>query len=226
MRRILAIGSLCLLFVPATLVLQPSEAAACSCIPSPGPVEAAQSVSAVVHAKLISVADAPKASNFDVPSKAYTFEVVRSFKGSLSGQVVVLTADNSAACGRDYGDPGGEWLLYARVDENGQVHDNLCSRSMPFDQAGDDVAALEANADKLDDAPPEPEMPEDPGPAGPDPFTPPDANADDGGNTSSEAPEPTPKPGRCTVTEDTPAGGLAGFLTLAFGFAVLRRRRD
>jgi MYXO-CTERM domain-containing protein len=233
MRRLLAVSSLCLLFVPAAVLLQPREAAACSCIPSPGPVEAAQSVDLVFHAKLVSVADAPKGGNFDIPSKAFTFAVIRSFKGDdLSGvEVNVISADNSAACGRGFGKPGEEWLIYARRDDDGTIHDNLCSRSMPIAQASDDIAELEANADRLDDDPPEPEYPEDPGPADPEPDPIPFGDPVDTGddedesNTSGEQPEPTAKPGRCTVTEDTPAGGLAGFLTLALGFVALRRRR-
>lgn len=230
MRRLLAVSSLCLLFVPAALLLQPREAAACSCMPSPGPVEAAQSVDLVFHAKLVSVADAPKGGNFDMPSKEFTFDVIRSYKGELAGKVKVITADNSAACGRTYGKPGDEWLVYARRDETNSaiLHDNLCSRSMPFAQASDDIAELEANAERLDDAPPEPEYPEDPGPADPEPDPIPFGEPNTTGSTTNghgEEPEPTAKPGRCTVTEDTPAGGLAGFLTLALGFVALRRRR-
>src|SRR5690606_30478573 len=112
------------------------------------------------------------------------------------------------------------WLIYARDDDGGQLHDNLCSRTRHIAHAAGDIAELEENADALDDEPPKPEPPpEDPGPADPAPEPiQPDMNHD-------EQPEPTPKPRRCTVTDDAPANGLGGLLALGLGLAFLRRRR-
>ncbi len=222
MRRLVVASLLSLAFVPAALVLHPREAAACSCMPSPGPIEAAQSSDVVFQAKLLSVADAPKGGQYDIPSKVFTFEVERTFKGQLDGQVRVITADNSAACGRAYGPEGSQWLIYARREDSAQLRDNLCSRTMSLDKAAADIAELEANPDKLDDASPEPEI-EDPGPAEPEPE--PIQTGDVGIDIENEQPEPTPKPKRCAVTDDTPAGGLAGLLTLGLGLAFVRRRR-
>lgn len=224
MQRLRAACLLSLVFVPAALVLQPRTADACSCIPSPGPVEAAQSVDAVFHGKLVSIADAPKTGKYDIQNKIYTFDVLRTFKGQLDERVNVLTADNSAACGRYFGELGSEWLIYARLDETGALNDNLCSRTRDLASAGDDIAELEENADKLDDEPPEPEM-EDPGPAEPEPEPVlPDMaeNAEDG----DVEPEPTPKPRRCAVVDAAPANNLAGLLTFGLGVLLVRRRRS
>lgn len=220
--RAAALFSLAL--VPAALLLAPSEAAACSCMPSPGAVEAAQAVDVVFHGKLLSVVKAPGNSQYAIPSKVFTFEVVGTFKGQLDGQVRLNTADNSAACGREFGTPASEWLIYARIDaDTGELHDNLCSRTMSFDKAAADVAELEANAGILDQAPPKPEPePEQPGPADPEPkpISPPSPS-----DAAPAAPEPTAKPQRCAVT-DSPVGGFTGLLGLGLGLGlgVVRRR--
>jgi MYXO-CTERM domain-containing protein len=223
MRR-LGAGLLPLVFASFALVLQPREAEACSCLPPPGPVEAAQHVDSVFLAKLVSVADAPKPDKYGIQNKIFTFEVARTFKGQLDAKVNVKTADNEAACGRNFGTAGEEWLVYAKFDEGGQLYDNLCSRSRPLAYAAEDIAELEEHASELDDEPPRP-IPQDPGPAEPEPDPiEPDAGdtVDDDGNAQ---PEPTPKPSRCVVTEDTPAGGLAGLLALGLGLGFFRRRR-
>jgi len=217
----MAASLLSLLFVPAALVLQPLEAAACSCLPPPEPVAAAQSVDCVFQGKVLSVVDAPKPDQYGLQNKIFTFEVVRTFKGQLDTKVNVVTADNEAACGRNFGVEGTEWLIYARLDDHGQLYDNLCSRSRPMQYADADIAELEEHAHELDDEPPKPEQ-EDPGPADPEPEP---IQPDMGNADGSEQPEPTPKPDRCTVTDGAPAGGLAGMLTLGLGLAFLRRRR-
>lgn len=225
MRRLLAASVLTLLFVPVALVLQPSEAAACSCLPPPGPVESAQSVDCVFQGKLVSVVDAPKPDKYGLRNKIFTFEVVRTFKGQLDMKVNVVTADNEAACGRNFGVEGTEWLVYAKRDDVGQLYDNLCSRSRSMQYADADIAELEEHAHELDEDPPKPEQ-EDPGPADPEP----EPILPDMGTTGSadghEQPEPTPKPGRCTLTDGAPVGGLAGVLTLGLGLALIRRRRS
>jgi MYXO-CTERM domain-containing protein len=220
MRRTLRASVLCLLFVPAALVLQPSEAAACSCLPPPGAVEAAQSVDCVFQGKLVSIADAPKPDKYGLQNKIFTFEVVRTFKGQVDSKVNVTTADNEAACGRNFGVEGTEWLVYARVDDAGQLYDNLCSRSRTMTHADADVAELEEHAHELDDEPPKPE-PEDPGPADPEPEP---IQPDIGHADGHEQPEPTPKPDRCNVSDGAPAGGVVGMLGLGLGLVLLRRR--
>lgn len=193
-------------------------------MPPPGPVESAQGVDSVFHGKLLSVVVAPKPDQYGITNKIYTFEVVRTFKGQLDPEVNLYTADNDAACGRAFEPIGSEWLLYARRDDAGQLYDNLCSRTMPIAHAAGDIAELEQNADALDDEPPRPEPPGKPGPADPEPEPIEPENPDMGQDTSDEQPEPTPKPSRCTVIDDTPANGLGGLLAL--GFALLWRRRS
>jgi MYXO-CTERM domain-containing protein len=142
-------------------LLVPSEAEACSCIPTKDAVTSARDADAVFEGKLVAI-DTPKpAGPHDLPMKVFTFEVKRTFKGQLDGQVRVQTTDNSAACGRDFGKVGDGWLIYARIDDQGQLNDGLCSRTMPIADAAADIAELEANADTLDDENPPAQPPPD-----------------------------------------------------------------
>jgi hypothetical protein len=220
MHRIYAISVLSLALIPAALSLAPREAAACSCIPSPGALEAARDADAVFTAKLIRVADGPQGGPHAIKTKVFTFEVMRTFKGQLDAQININTADNSAACGRDYGDVGSEWLIYARIDDAGQARDNLCSRTTPLASASADISVLEANADGLDKPDQEPPT-TDPGPAEPEPEP-----LQPSSDTGPEPAEPSKK--GCSVSDaDLDGGGLASLLGIGLVLALgsTRRRR-
>lgn len=195
MRSTLGLVAALALLAPAALVLTPSTAQACSCMSSPDALAAARDSSVVFEGKLVAV-DSPKPSKpSDLPSKIFTFEVTRTFKGQLDSQVRVVTADNSAACGRDYGKVGDTWLVYARTWDTGEIHDNLCSRTMPSADAAADIEVLLANAGALDKpAEPEPELePEsEPEPVEPKPAseTPPPAEPSKKGCAVGDEPEP------------------------------------
>ncbi|NVB37427.1 hypothetical protein G6O69_06260 [Pseudenhygromyxa sp. WMMC2535] len=224
-RRILAIVLTTSTLAPAALVLSPRVAEACSCIRTESALTSAREVDLVFTAKLTGVSDA-KGGDPNMPAKVFSFEVTRTLKGNLDGAVNVETANNSAACGRDYGEPGSEWLIYARQNEAGTIRDNLCSRStlLSSDQGTADLAELEANIDSLDgpaeagnDGPVEPAEPE------PEPII-----ADGGEDGSAQAdggPEPSEPSKRGCAVEDAPGGaGLMGLLLLGL-LAPLRRRR-
>ena len=225
MRRAFAVTAVSLVLSTAALALLPSEADACSCMRSPSAVEAARGADAVFTAKLVSSKDVPPSGQYGVATKVFTFEVTRTFKGQLDAKVNVSTADNSAACGRSYGDPGSEWLIYAKIDGEGQTRDNLCSRTTALDKAAEDITELEANADSLDQEPndtaaePEPVEPSEPEP---EPVIPPDAE---------DGPEPgSPSKKGCSVADGDLGprdlgGALAGLLGLGLIVGWRHQRR-
>ncbi|PRQ07990.1 MYXO-CTERM sorting domain-containing protein [Enhygromyxa salina] len=223
LRRLFAASVLALALIPPALLLAPAEATACSCIRTPGALEAARDSDAVFTAKLLAVADGPQGGPHAMKTKVFTFEVIRTFKGQLDAKINIDTADNSAACGRAYGDPGSEWLIYARIDDQGQARDNLCSRTTALADAADDIALLDANADTLDQ--PNEETPTtDPGPADPEPEP---IQPVEPATNGPEPAEPGPiHPGKkgCSVS-DSHGGGLASLLGLGLLLAFSRRRK-
>jgi MYXO-CTERM domain-containing protein len=219
MRRALIITLLSLALLPAAL-LSARTADACSCMAPPPPVVAAREASVVFHAKFVSAADMPKSGPHDLGYRMFTFDVLRTFKGQLDAQVKVKTTDNSAACGRDFGDPGSEWLIYARVDDQGQINDSLCSRTRPIADAAEDIQELEANAGSLDQPNEPTPTPVGAGEPEPEPLPLP---------VPDEEPAPV-QPGKkgCSVSdsESAPlaAGGLALGLLGLLGWRARRRR--
>ncbi|EDM75833.1 hypothetical protein PPSIR1_33491 [Plesiocystis pacifica SIR-1] len=228
--RLFVALTLSLSLVGAALAFTPAIAQACSCMRAPEPVEAARGADAVFSAKLVSVAEADSGTP-DFPNKVFTFEVAQTLKGNLDPQVRVITAHDSAACGRDYDEAGSEWLIYARIHDDGQLRDNLCSRTMPLDQAGADLEALEASKDSLS-APPTPSEPAGADEGG-DAATPVDVPLVQGEGEVTTATEDGPEPASpgkkgCAVISAEEAGlggtlGGVGLLAL-FGFFGLRRR--
>lgn len=213
--------ALALALAPAALLLAPSIAEACSCMRSESALKSAREVDVVFTGKLVSFVEEQKQGAHDFPDKLATFEVTSTIKGNLDPQVIIETANNSAACGREFGKPGSEWLIYARRNDDGSLRDNLCSRSvsMSAPQAAEDIAALEGQ--DLD-APnePDPEPSDTMGEPDPDPDPIPDVDPDPNGD-----PEPiAPKKKGCSVTDDGP--GPLGLLALGLLIPALRRRRD
>lgn len=183
-----------LALAPAALLLGPSEAQACSCMPTKDALTSARDSSVVFEGKLVAVESPKPASPHDLPMKVFTFEVARTFKGQLDSQVRVHTTDNSAACGRDYGKPGDTWLIYARIHDNGEIHDGLCSRTQPIADAAADIAELEANKDSLDQPNPAPDEPIEPAtepePVEAKPEPPPPVEPSKKGCSVGDEPEP------------------------------------
>src|SRR5262245_40689714 len=148
MRTTLAFVAALALSSAVLLTARPAEA--CSCMATKDAVTSARDVDAVFVATLVQIESPQPANPHALPMKLFTFDVERTFKGQLDSQVRVQTTSNSAACGRDYGKVGDAWLVFARIDDQGRLNDNLCSRSKPLADAAADIAELEANIDTLD----------------------------------------------------------------------------
>jgi hypothetical protein len=197
------------LALSSAVLLTSRRAEACSCIPSKDAVTSARDADAVFVGTLVQI-ESPKPVNpHDLPMKVFTFDVERTFKGQIDAQVRVQTTDNSAACGRDYGKVGDGWLIFARIDDQGRLNDNLCSRTKPIADADADIAELEANKDTLDQENPQPgaegETTVGPAEGEPEPIEP-------AGDTGQ--PEPT-EPGKkgCAIGDSSPSP-IAGFALL------------
>lgn len=188
-----------------------SAARACSCLPPKPPAESADNAEAVFEATPTS--KKPEGTM----AIRYTFEVTRVFKGDVGSEVSIVTANNSAACGRDY-DVGTPYLVYASTHEQPDtLSDNLCSRTQPVSAATEDMQVLgrgstpggEDDAEDGDTPAPGAEPPRIEEPAG-----------------GPAAPPPTePSKRGCSVGEMPHGGGIAAIGLLA-GLLIARRRRS
>ncbi len=76
-----------------------------------------------------------------VGSLRFELEVLRQWKGELGAAVQLATRSSSAACGRNL-TLGKVYLVYASKQEDGQLTDNLCSRTRLASTADEDLAVL------------------------------------------------------------------------------------
>ncbi len=197
--------------VGALTLARPAHA--CSCMRPPDPATARDGSDAVFEGV---VTGREAVEGDQLPGMVeFTFEVKRRWKGDAApgDSVTLRTADNSAACGREF-EQGKAYLIYASTMD-GQLGDNLCSRTMDADQASEqgDFEALGPDLDSDAPAvpPAEAEEPRVDPPAG------------------GEAPKPTDadqkaKSGCAVATDGTSGTGLAGLAAL-FGLALVSRRR-
>lgn len=215
----LALGTL--VFVGALTFARPADA--CSCMRPPDAPAARDASAAVFEGKVVG---REEVEGDQMPKMVkYTFEVTRRWKGDAApGETVVIaTADNSAACGREYED-GGTYLVYASTYE-GELQDNLCSRTMSATQASEqgDFEALGPDLENggTEVPPAEPEEPRVEPPAAPE-------TTDGGGDTPppTDANEAAKSKGCAVAAHAGERGVPAGLLVGAFGLGLwLRRRR-
>ena len=172
----------------------------------PPPKEAAEAASVVFEGTAVGMtSDKPPGQK--LVYHVYEFEVVRAFKGEATERVTIRTMNNSAACGRSY-EIGENYLVYAR-DADGQLTDNLCSRTRRIAVAKEDLLAFGALE-------PEPEPAPEPEPEPEPPRVEP---------TTSDVQPPAPAPSKRGCHVDATPSGWALLLLVAAPFSWRRRRQ-
>jgi hypothetical protein len=187
-----------------TLWLAPSAARACSCLPPPPPGEALGNALAVFEGRAADVVEEERQHRF-------SFEVSRVWKGDVGPQTHVITASDSAACGRGY-TLGETYLVYAYRGQDGGLADGLCTRTRERSHALEDLAALGPG--------------HEPGGAGhtddPDPTHEPPRIGPPG--TESAPPPTEPSRRGCAVENAHIPGHATLVLLVGAGIAIGRRR--
>ncbi|HEY0134085.1 MAG TPA: hypothetical protein VGB85_08395, partial [Nannocystis sp.] len=117
----------------------PHVARACSCMLPPAPAAAVERAEAVFEARVENAtvdfgAQGPGIVRYDL-------EVLRQWKGELGAAVQLSTRTSAAACGRNLA-VGKVYLIYAARQDDGQLTDNLCSRTRLASTADEDLAVL------------------------------------------------------------------------------------
>ncbi len=196
-----ALWVLITLLVPWTL---PSAARACSCVRPPPPLAAAENSDVVFEG----IAAAPTSEGMRVRT---SFEVLRTFKGDTGTHVDVVTMADSASCGRSYV-PSEHYLVYAS-QANGDLADNLCSRTRRSSEAAVDFEVL--GGGQTPTGPPE------------DDATPPNLEAPRIEPTAAAAPPVHPERRGCAASvAGLPHAQAPLLMSVLFllGVATLRRR--
>jgi hypothetical protein len=109
---------------------------ACSCMAPPPPVEARNEAQSVFAGTVSAVG--AEANGFLV-----TFDVEQFWKGPEGPQVTVSTPSSSASCGVEFVE-GEKYLVYGSFADDGRLSTNLCTRTAPLANAGEDLAAFGA----------------------------------------------------------------------------------
>lgn len=135
----------CLAIAVALLAIPP--VLACSCVPPPPPLEAAERATVVFVGK--PVAELPGGGKNSAYARRFEFAVDEILAGTGKATLVVGTARDSGACGC-YFEIGVSYVVYAH-GEMTALQTNLCTRTKRLDAKGaaDEVALLrEAKAGK------------------------------------------------------------------------------
>ncbi|MET0695656.1 MAG: hypothetical protein ABWY56_17115 [Propionibacteriaceae bacterium] len=137
--RLLVLWAVALSVVLAPLALVPTRAYACSCVYDPGDQRLIERAEVIFSGELVSNRTSALSS-----LRELTFAVSRVYKGQALAEQVVVTADNSAACGLEI--PGdGPYVIFARGaggDVPGLAVDELQSGLCDGSRAGPAPASL------------------------------------------------------------------------------------
>ncbi|HVS00951.1 MAG TPA: hypothetical protein VMW27_30300 [Thermoanaerobaculia bacterium] len=118
----------------ALSVLWGADAAlACSCAPLPEPQQAKDQAAAVFTGTVLGITQEDN-------RRLVRLRVEESWKGAKCGEVTVTTGLGDADCGYAFQE-GQTYLIYADKDR-GKLTTNICSRTRPAAEAGDDLTAL------------------------------------------------------------------------------------
>jgi hypothetical protein len=128
-----------------TLLGMPAASEACSCI-IPGPsCEETWQVDAVFVAQVLDIRAMPPGNPQSAPwldmRRRVRLLVVEVFRGGVSKEIDVYTGEGGGDCGYEFRS-GETYLVYGRRAANGPLTTNICSRTRPIDEAGDDLAYL------------------------------------------------------------------------------------
>lgn len=121
-----------------TLGLSAADVAlACSCAPAPAPAEARDQADAVFTGTVVEITP-DRSGNYSV----VRFQVQQVWKGTRCREVTVTTGLSDLNCGYAF-QTGQTYLVYA-YSEKGKLNTNMCSRTKPVSEAGEDLSALGA----------------------------------------------------------------------------------
>jgi hypothetical protein len=132
------------------LAAAPERAAACSCAWPGAPCEAYESTPVIFtgHVSEIRTVHEPMTRDGSPEEEidVVRFGVEQAFKGVSEREVEVRTNTESSMCGYQFG-VGGEYLVYARQDDQGRLVTSHCTRTRKLEEAEEDLAFFRSLSD-------------------------------------------------------------------------------
>jgi hypothetical protein len=129
--------------------LLPHGASACDCADPGPPCKAFANTPVVFTGRVVKIATiSVKAPSGDLyEDRLIVLEVERSYRGSVSKNVEVVTGSGGSDCGYDFR-MGEHYLVYAYPHpQSGKLYTGICQRTRPISDAGDDLDYLSKNDD-------------------------------------------------------------------------------
>lgn len=117
----------------------PTQSLACSCIAPAGPLVELGSSDFVFSGVVKSITPINSAHGGNLIVK---LQVLSKWKGDLTEEVVVVTANNSAACGYPF-EKGTSYLVYGYENQN-VMQTGICTRTTRLEDADEDLRDLKA----------------------------------------------------------------------------------
>lgn len=117
------------------IVLGADAALACSCAPLPEPRQARDQADAVFTGTVLGITQ-------EGNQRLVRLRVEESWKGAKCGEVTITTGLGDSDCGYAFQE-GQAYLIYADK-QRGKLSTNICTRTRPTAEAGEDLAALGA----------------------------------------------------------------------------------
>jgi hypothetical protein len=129
-----------LIFLSLSMLMS-FETMACSCAPAPIPMIEFQESNSVFAGTV--VARTEELSPWGSTHHRATLSLIQKWKGlgDWHKKMDVVTADQSAACGFDF-EVGKSYLVYAYLNNEGQLMTSLCNRTKSLDYAEEDYNFL------------------------------------------------------------------------------------
>ena len=144
-RRLLLLACSVLLLAPlisVQLATGSERAHACSCVPSPPPLEALDGADAVFTGTVVSIGSWSVSDDGFIETLAVELDVHRVWKGPTTSTTFVYLHQRSSCMYRGFV-PAEDFLVYAHTHEETLVVSH-CSRTKPLERAEEDLRELGA----------------------------------------------------------------------------------
>ncbi len=139
-----------MLLLPLMAILLMGSALACSCI-APVSIEESFNNSDMVFAGVVN--NINDGNDYDPRSVYFTVDTYwkkdsdnKGSNSAMKGPTIIHTGRDSAMCGFEF-EEGKKYLVYATRNDDGDLTTSLCSRTISFDQASEDLAFLGVGTD-------------------------------------------------------------------------------